>query len=84
MVSALTKLACRLRDFLVNPLLQRNANIDYPDAASQIQLQLTYRALLASRAPLPRLSEIGFKVFSQTDEDGMLLYIFSVIGSGGR
>lgn len=29
---------------------------------------------------LPRLSDTGFRVFSQFEEDGKLLYIFSVIG----
>ena len=29
---------------------------------------------------LPKLSETGFRVFSQFEEDGKLLYIFSVIG----
>lgn len=53
----------------------------YSDAASQLQLQLTYRALKESARVLPHLSQVGFKVFSQTDEDGMLLYIFSMIGS---
>ncbi len=33
---------------------------------------------------LPGLSEVGFKVLSQTDEDGILLYIFSIIGSTNR
>jgi hypothetical protein len=30
---------------------------------------------------LPQIKQVGFKVFSQTDEDGILLYIFSIIGS---
>jgi hypothetical protein len=30
------------------------------------------------------LKEIGFKVFSQTDEDGILLYIFSIIGTANK
>jgi hypothetical protein len=43
-----------------------------------------YRALAASSSPLPGLSETGFKVYSQTDEDGILLYIFSIIGTLNR
>ncbi len=30
---------------------------------------------------LPGLSEVGFKVYSETNEDGILLYIFAIIGS---
>jgi hypothetical protein len=54
------------------------------DAATQILLGLKYRELLASGKPLPRLSDVGFQVFSQTDEDGILLYLFSVIGTHNK
>ena len=30
------------------------------------------------------INEAGFKVFSQTDEDGILLYIFSIIGTTNK
>jgi len=33
---------------------------------------------------LPPIAETGFKVFSQFEEDGYLLYIFSLIGSGSK
>jgi hypothetical protein len=36
------------------------------------------------RKRFPPLSEVGFKVFSQSDEDGKLLYIFSVIGTKSK
>ena len=83
-MNALKKLACRGRDFLIDPILQRRANIQPPDAASQLQLQLTYQAWKESGRALPPLSQIGFKAFSQTDEDGILLYIFSIIGSASK
>jgi hypothetical protein len=51
-----------------------------PDVATQIQLMLTYRRLVDENRPLPRPSEVGFKCYSQTDEDGILLFLFSVIG----
>jgi hypothetical protein len=83
-MNALKRLAYRSQDFLINHLLQRSANIQYPDAASQLQLQLTYRALKESGSALPHLSQVAFKAFSQTDEDGILLYIFSIIGSASK
>lgn len=46
---------------------------------SQRQLFHTYQDLL-SRGNLPKLSDAGFKVFSQFEEDGLLLFIFSVLG----
>lgn len=30
------------------------------------------------------MKEVGFKAFSQTDEDGILLYIFSIIGTANK
>jgi hypothetical protein len=51
------------------------------DAGSQVLLQMTYRDWVRSGKPLPRLTDVGFRVFSQTDEDGILLYIFSIVGT---
>jgi len=55
--------------------------MQYPDAAAQLQLKFFFRYLSETGNPLPGLSEVGFKTFSQTDEDGILLYIFSIIGT---
>jgi hypothetical protein len=46
---------------------------------SQRQLFHYYRDKAAQRQ-LPPLAEAGFRVFSQFEEDGLLLYIFSVAG----
>lgn len=78
------KYAMRLRNFFNAPLLLRRASVQYPDAATQIQLQMRYRSLLDSGGTLPDIRDTGFKCFSQTDEDGILLYIFSLIGSGNK
>jgi hypothetical protein len=74
-MNILKNFAYRSRNFLVNFLRY------HPDAAAQLQLKLLYRSMAESGKPLPSLSEIGLKVFSQTDEDGILLYIFSIIGT---
>ena len=52
--------------------------------AVQLQLKLTYQSLVYSNNVLPGLESVGFKAYSQTDEDGILLYIFSLIGSGKK
>jgi hypothetical protein len=49
----------------------------------QRQLYHYYRDLL-DRKELPPISETGFRVFSQFEEDGMLLYIFSLLGMNNK
>jgi hypothetical protein len=52
-----------------------------PDAATQIQLRLAYRRLVEDGRPLPSFADVGFKCHSQTDEDGILLFLFAVLGA---
>lgn len=47
---------------------------------NQRQLLHHYRLLADTKLPLPHFSDTGFRVYSQNDEDGILLYIFSLIG----
>lgn len=46
---------------------------------TQRQLFLKYQCL-AKEENLPRLNDTGFRVFSQFEEDGKLLFIFSILG----
>lgn len=50
---------------------------------SQRQLYLKYRDAVNS-GKVPLLSETGFSVFSQFEEDGKLLFIFSVLGMDNK
>lgn len=52
----------------------------FNNQVNQRQLFHHYRLLLENKLPLPSFSDTGFRVFSQNDEDGILLYIFSLIG----
>lgn len=79
--ASLTK---RLRIYLLEPLLVRHPQYTAPDAATQIGLSLLYKELARSGEKLPSLRDVGFKVYSQADEDGILLYIFSLIGTTNR
>jgi hypothetical protein len=47
-------------------------------------LSLKYKELLHNRLPLPSLADIQFRSYSQNGEDGILLYIFSLIGSTNK
>jgi len=89
LMKALKKLAYIGRDFLVAPILHRIDSIKVSESVShsgvsQLQLQMTYRLLKESGMALPGLSQVGFKVYSQTDEDGILHYIFSIIGTANK
>ena len=39
---------------------------------------------VAEGRPLPALRDCGFRVFSQDDEDGLILYLLAVVGIGTR
>ncbi len=39
-----------------------------------------YQNLKATQGQLPNFADSGFRVFSQCDEDGKIMYIFSIIG----
>lgn len=73
----------RLMDRLANPYLdtlRRAGGISSVDKGTQILLTLKYRELLAGGQTLPSLNEVGFRAFSQYDEDGILLYLFALLG----
>jgi hypothetical protein len=57
--------------------------IDEPRSTNQpLQRLLALRYGELQRAgALPHLRDVGFRVYSQADEDGILLYIFSLIGT---
>jgi hypothetical protein len=53
-------------------------------AATKIALRnayLAHREAVAEGKSLPRLAETGFRVFSQADEDGILLFLLAVLGT---
>ena len=77
----LVDLLVRKSGMLQGALRRREGLIDRAD---QILLSLRYRELLHNKAPLPSFDDVGFRAYSQSDEDGILLYIFSLIGMESR
>jgi hypothetical protein len=75
----------RIKEFLKNHfLILKIRNRLYPSVQiSQRQLYLHYRNCMKTKN-LPQLSETGFRVFSQFEEDGKLLFIFSVLGMNSK
>jgi len=54
------------------------------DPGVQILLALHYKRLLREGGPLPTFDDVGFSSFSQNEEDGILLYLFSLIGTANK
>lgn len=65
-----------------------SANItDYKltmEQMQQVEIMNQYRLLFSITETTPNFRDTGFKVYSQFDEDGILLYIFSLIGFTNR
>jgi hypothetical protein len=51
---------------------------------SQLILANQYREMIARGVALPALRDAEFRGFSQNGEDGILLYLFSILGMGQR
>jgi hypothetical protein len=68
---------------MISPRLRRNF-LPNDDAALHKHLMATWRSGSDSTICYQDLLESGFRVFSQNDEDGVLLRIFSHIGQANR
>jgi hypothetical protein len=68
---------------MLTPRLRRNF-LPNDDSAVQKQLMTIWQAGATSKIGYKDLLESGFRVFSQNDEDGVLLRIFSHIGQTNK
>jgi len=59
-------------------------SINVVDTGTQLLLRFKYQELARQGSPLPHFSEVEFRNFSQSGEDGILLYLFSLIGEETR
>ena len=57
---------------------------DLASKVSQTQLFFHYSLLRNLKLPLPKFEDTGFRVYSQNDEDGLLLYLFALIGTTNK
>ena len=52
--------------------------------AAQILLSMQYKKMLALHLPMPKFEDVEFRAYSQFGEDGILLYLFSVLGTTNK
>src|SRR5262249_11369895 len=52
--------------------------------AAQLQLFLHYQSLAREKRPLPSIFDTGYRVYSQFEEDGMLVFLFAVLGGRSK
>lgn len=71
----------RAAEVFLRPVIDQQAGIG---KQSQILLSLKYQSMVQRDERLPGLKEVGFDVFSTTWEDGILLYLFSLLGMKTR
>lgn len=72
-----------LSHLLINQLTRRKREI-HSNADSQVLLAMQYRMMAQQNLPLPTFDEVGFSAYSGSNEDGIFLYIFSLIGTTDR
>ncbi len=68
---------------VVQPPVQRARDDSQVDRGSQLLLALRYREL-AERGVILPFDEVEFRSYSQNGEDGLLWYIFSLIGTTSK
>lgn len=77
-----------IRNFLTAPitaaLQQQTKETQTSQVVSQKTLIMQYKQMVASQTPMPSLDEVGFSIYSESDEDGILLYIFAILGVTNR
>ena len=76
-----------LDESLDRKLAVLSRQVDSTDSNRRITQQLLfhqYQMRRDLRLPMPSFGDTGFRVYSQSDEDGLLLYVFSLIGMRTR
>lgn len=76
----------RFRAWLLAPVLKALAKPvrAAPESVSQLALAALYRMHHQQRLRPYRFADVGFSVHSQHEEDGILLYIFALIGTTNK
>jgi hypothetical protein len=78
------KLKCRVKNFITRAVstVQKIQNTQLDQTAITNQYLLMNKLMPVSE--MPSLKDVGFSVHSEFEEDGILLYIFSLIGTTNK
>jgi hypothetical protein len=76
----ITKMKKRIMDYLFSDLFEQYDKTSCVHQELQVLISNKYHEMRKNDDKLPEFRDIGFRLFSQNDEDGILLYIFSIIG----
>ena len=71
-------------DSMIDSLDEHMTFVGNATQIGQVQLRLHYQSLVRQGCDLPLFPDVEFKCFSQNGEDGILLYLFSLIGVVNR
>jgi hypothetical protein len=81
------KISPHLFGLMLSPELQGmdpNGVASRVDRGTQLLLAQGYRERLQRNDPTLNWTDAGFRAFSPVDEDGLLLYLFALLGTGPR
>jgi len=76
-----------IRHLAIKPLIAKidAIHIDVrSNQLAQVALTLQYKELAATKRRLPAFDSVQFRVFSGEGQDGILLYIFSIVGATNK
>lgn len=65
-------------------MVHETPKFGYVDKGTQILMALRYQELLRAKIPLPAFTDVEFRNHSQNGEDGILHFVFSLIGTTDR
>ena len=69
---------------LINEIIASQNNLSRTTKEMQLILGSNYRLMFHQGMALPKFDQVGFRVFSESDEDGILHYIFSLITTSNK
>jgi hypothetical protein len=76
----LTQILRYLREKLFLAAIRNDAAFSPSTKVSQIQLFNMYQNMARDGRQLPSIFDVGFRVYSQFEEDGMILFLLAVLG----